>query len=268
LFNASREQRKRWRLGLALATLSVITVLVARLALFIDLVFVGGLVIADSYIIIGFVVSAAWIWGVWHITPPDIAGGAAWRSRLRGAVRWSQWLWLIGYACWMANLNAAAGTPVETAGYVGSLACRAVAGAGALGLAVLLQPVAAAAELDDAARHLNAAVWLLPLPSILLALIPSNVPWIFIVLMVMLLLLPWAWSMTLYARGLHEMYGCVSWWLGHSAVSPMRTQRVAQARAAADEQLRASVRPPPPQEPDLPLEPGTAENVQDRGSHP
>ncbi len=268
LLCTSREQRQRWRLGLALATVSLLVAIVTRFALFIDLVFVGGLVMPGAYLTIGLVGSAAWITGVWLITPPDMAGPEAWRRKLRGAVRWSQWLWLFGYVWWIVAAGTPTGSGAQTLAYVASIACRAVAGVGALGLAVLLAPVAEAAELEDASRRLNAAVWLLPIPSILLALVPLIVPWIFIVLIAMLLLLPWGWFMWLYARSLLEMQRCVSWWLGQSAVSHTRTQRITKARAAADEQLRASVRPPPPQEPDLPLEPRTGENARgETGGH-
>ncbi len=267
LLCSSEAQRRRWRLGLALAVVVLIAVVAGRFALFIDLVFVGGSAIAGPYLIIGFIASVTWIVVVWLVTPPEVGGPEHWRRSLRALVRQSQFLWLAGYAAWVLALGPMAGTGGEVAAHVVSLACRGVAGAGALGLAVLLQPVAAAAELDDAERRLNAAVWLLPVPSILLALVPGIVAWFTLTLIVMLMLLPWGWFMLLYIRGLLEMHRCVSWWLGHSAVSHTRTQRVTQARAAADEQLRASVRPLPPLEPDLPLEPGTGENVHGQGPH-
>ncbi len=268
LLRSSEAQRRHWRWGLALAVVVLITVVAARLALFIDLVFVGRSGIAAPYLIIGFVASVTWIVAVWLVTPADVGRPEHWRRSLRGLVRQSQFLWLAGYAAWALALGPMAGTGGEAAAHVVSLACRGFAGAGALGLAVLLQPVAKSAELDDAARRLNVAVWLLPVPSILLALVPGIVAWFTLTLIVMLMLLPWGWLMLVYIRGLLEMHRCVSWWLGHSAVSHTRTQRITQARAAADEQLGASVRPLPPQEPDLPLEPGSGENVRgETGGH-
>jgi len=117
----------------------------------------------------------------------------------------------------------------------------------------MLIPVASAAHREIAARRLNAVVWLLPILTLLPQAFPGSIAWIFLVPLGMLLLL-WAWVMMLYAMGVGELYRHVRWTMLDARVLASRRDRVSETRRAADRELAASVRPPPPSLPDIQME--------------
>ncbi len=250
-------QRQSWRVGLAFAAAAILIMLVARLWLFATMLLVSSAWTAPVYFAIGSVASLTWIVGVWLITPPALDYGLPWRCRLRIAVRWSQPLWLVGYALW-ALAHDLSGTSFEPTLRGLALLCRAVAGVGGLALAALLMRAAEEAGQEPAARRLNAAVWLLPLPTLILALVPAQVAWFTLILIFGVLLL-WWWLLWLYARGLLEMQRHVSWSMRETIQRQTREQRVAETRDQLDQQVRSTIRPVPATGPEIPLEPADGE---------
>ncbi|MCH6552267.1 MAG: hypothetical protein IH804_09695 [Planctomycetes bacterium] len=250
-------QRQRWRVGLALASRALLTVLVARLGLFAAMLLLPSAWTPSVYFAIGWVASLAWIIGVWLITPPALDYGLQWRCRLRIAVRYSQLLWIVGYALWTLA-HELSGTALEPTLWRLALVCRGVAGVGGLALAALLLRVAEEAGLENGARRLNAAVWLLPLPTLILALVPAQVAWFTLILIFGVLLL-WWWLLWLYARGLLEMQRHVSWSMRETIQRQTREQRVAETRDQLEQQVRSTIRPVPATGPEIPLEPADGE---------
>jgi hypothetical protein len=168
---------------------------------------------------------------------------------LRLAIRVTQRLWVAGYLCWMVGV-ADNSDALAAWGRV----LRLAAGIGAMMLAFVLCRVAQAAEREDAARRLNAAVWLLPITTLLPQLFPKEIAW-FTLIPLGLLLLLWAAIMMLFAWGVLELQRHLSWSMTDAARVQTRDQRVAETRAAVDSELEASIRPIPPPPPDIPLEP-------------
>lgn len=240
---------RKMRAGLAIAFLCLVMAVAARLVLFVGGVARIGTGLAGGYLLAGLVLSAAWTVAALLLTPPRLDRHWSWMRPVRRVIRVSQPLWVAGYLCWLMGAGNSSDLLID-AGRV----LRLVAGVGAVMLAFVLCRIARTVEREDAARRLNAAVWLLPIATLLPQLFRGSVAW-FTLIPFFLLLLLWAWTMTLFARGVLELQRHVSWSMIHAAESRMRDQRVAETRAAADSEIEASIRPVPPPLPDIPLEP-------------
>ena len=239
--------RRSWRIGFAIAFGCLLGVVAARLMLFIYGATGVRVETARTYLACGLVLSVLWLIAAWLITPAILGKRFMFMGTLRWVVRVSQLLWPAGYACWMLGV-AAADQELITWGRV----LRLGAGAGAILLAVMLIAVAASAQRENAARRLNAVAWLLPILTLLPQAFPSTMEWIFLVPLGMLLLL-WAWVMTLFALGVGELYQHLRWGMADTKRLAARDERIARMRRDQDRELEASVRPPPPSQPDIPM---------------
>ena len=249
LLSGNDAQRRSWRLGLALAAACLFAAVAARLLLFV-LGFWGlSPEVASAYLSLGFGLGILWAVAAWLITPAALGRRWMFMGRLRWVARVSQLFWPVAYAAWILGRATAPSVLLFWATLL-----RLLAGLGAIVLALMLVPVAMAAQREIASRRLNAVVWLLPILTLLPQAFPKSIAWIFLVPLGMLLLL-WAWVMMLYAMGVAELYRHVRWSMLDAHVLASRHDRVSEARRAADRELAASVRPPPPPLPDIPLEP-------------
>ena len=247
LLSAGAGARRSWRIGFAIAFLCLLGVVAARLMLFVA--GVGGLSddTAWAYLGCGLVLSVLWLIAAWLITPAVLGERFMFMGTLRWVVRVSQLLWPAGYACWMLGFAAA-----DHQWIMWGRVLRLGAGAGAILLAVMLIAVAASAQRENAARRLNAVAWLLPILTLLPQAFPLTMEWIFLVPLGMLLLL-WAWVMMLFALGVGELHQHLRWGMADTKRLTSRDERIAGMRRTHDRELEASVRPPPPSEPDIPM---------------
>jgi len=241
--------RAALRVGLAAAFGCLVVVVAARFVLF-----VGGFKgvnpeLARIYLTTGLVLSVVWTIAAWLITPRRLGRHWPRMRQLRLVIRGTQPLWVAGYVCW---LLAIVNNDDQLA--VWGRVLRFLAGVGTIVLASTLCRVAGAAGREQAARRLNAAVWLLPITTLLPQLFPRQMAWFWLFPLGLLLLL-WAWVMMLFALGVLELRRHMSWAGAHASDGRTRSQRVAETRAAVDRELEASIRPLPPSPPDVPLEP-------------
>ncbi|MEE8459917.1 MAG: hypothetical protein V3S08_08580 [Phycisphaerales bacterium] len=247
LLSGGAGARRVWRTGFAIACVCLGGVVAARLMLFVSGVWGVGDETARMYLASGLVLSVLWLIAAWLITPAVLGRRFMFMGTLRWVVRVSQLLWPAGYACWMLGI-AAADDRLIMWGRV----LRLGAGAGAILLAVMLIAVAGAAQREKAARRFNAVAWLLPILTLLPQAFPSTVAWFFLIPLGMLLLL-WAWVMTLYALGVGELYQHVRWGMVDTQRLVSRDDRIARMQRDQDRELAASVRPPPSSLPDIPM---------------
>ena len=247
LLAGSAGARRAWRIGFAIAFLCLLGVVAARLMLFVA--GVSGLRddTAWAYLACGLVLSVSWLIAAWLITPAVLARRFMFMGTLRWVVRGSQLLWPAGYACWMFGFAAQ-----DDRWIMWGRVLRLGAGAGVILLAVMLIAVASSAQREIAARRLNAVAWLLPILTLLPQAFPSSIWWVYLVPLGMLLLL-WAWVMTLFALGVGELYQHLRWEMADTKRVASRDERIARKRRDHDRALEASVRPPPPSQPDIPM---------------
>jgi hypothetical protein len=257
MLSGPHEERAAWRLGLMIAATCLLVAAVARLA-FVPLAVgrIGPLGAAGAskeikatYLGLGLLLALLWAGAAWAMTPRRLLQRWPKVRWLRWFVRGSQLLWPLAYVCWMfAALGGENSLALPARGL------RLLAGIGAIALAFLLSRVAEQAELEDAARRLNAAAWLLPVATLLPQAFPDRVAWFTLVILTFFLL-AWAWVMLLFARGTLEMQRHVSWAMRHTADRAGREERVEAARASLDRDLEASVRTVEPAEAEIPLAP-------------
>jgi hypothetical protein len=246
-------QRKRLWLGLTIITVCLFSVCFARLGIFITLVLALSSSARDLYLWLILLISVGWVSGVWLVTSPEFDARYRRLRPLRIAVRCSQLLWLPACALWVVSILALTGTAQESA-HFWSVVLRGLAAVGALGLAVWLMRLAEDAELEDEHRRLNLAVWMLPVPTLVLALIPMQVPWIYLALIFMVLLV-WCWFIFQWARAALGMQRHLAWAIRLSTRQQGRDQRMAQVRQQADRQASAMIRPVQTTDSVVPLEP-------------
>ncbi len=202
---------------------------------------------ASAYLVCGLVLSVLWLVAAWLMTPEVLGNRFMFMGTLRWVVRVSQLLWPAGYACWMIGVAAS-----DDRWIMCGRVFRLGAGAGAILLAVMLIAVASSAQRETAARRFNAVAWLLPVLTLLPQAFPSNIWWVFLVPLGMLLLL-WAWVMTLFALGVGELHQHLRWGMADTRRAASRDERIALMRRDKDRAIEASVRPPPPSLPDIPI---------------
>ncbi len=239
--------RRLLRTGFAIAFLCLVGVVAARLMLFVT--GVSGLRedFAWAYIACGLVLSFLWLIAAWLMTPAVLGRRFMFMGTLRWVVRVSQLLWPAGYTCWMLGFAAH-----DDRWIMWGRVLRLGACAGVILLAVMLIAVASSAQRETAARRLNAVAWLLPILTLLPQAFPSTIWWVYLVPLGMLLLL-WAWVVTLFALSVGELYQHLRWGMADTKRVASRDERIARMRREQDRALEASVRPPPPSQPDIPM---------------
>ncbi len=240
-------RRQAWRLGLALAFGCLVGAVAARLVLFSSGFWGISARTAWAYLTCGMVLSVGWVIAAWLITPPVLGRRWILMGLLRWVVRVSQLLWPLAYVCWMFGLAAQ-----DDGAVIWGRILRLLGGVGAILLALMLMPVAMAAQREIAARRFNAVVWLLPILTLLPQAFVGNIPWFWLVPLAVLLLL-WAWVMMLYALAIGELQRHVSWTMKEADRLTTREERIARMRQEIDRDIEASVRPPPVSKPDIPM---------------
>lgn len=247
LLTGDASTRHAWRIGFAIAFLCLVGAVGARLTLFV----LGFRGLSDAtawtYLDFGLVLSCLWVIAAWLLTPAVLGVRFMFMGTLRWVVRVSQLLWPAGYTCWMLGFAAH-----DDRWIMWGRVLRLGACAGVILLAVMLIAVASSAQRETAARRLNAVAWLLPILTLLPQAFPSTIWWVYLVPLGMLLLL-WAWVVTLFALSVGELYQHLRWGMADTKRVASRDERIARMRREQDRALEASVRPPPPSQPDIPM---------------
>ena len=232
--------RRVLRTGVASAFLCLGGVVAARLMLFVT--GVSGLRedFAWAYIACGLVLSFLWLIAAWLMTPAVLGRRFMFMGTLRWVVRVSQLLWPAGYTCWMLGFAAH-----DDRWIMWGRVLRLGACAGVILLAVMLIAVASSAQRETAARRLNAVAWLLPILTLLPQAFPSTIWWVYLVPLGMLLLL-WAWVVTLFALRVGELYPHLRWGMADTKRVASRHEPIARTRRAEDPPPWGRGRSPPP----------------------
>lgn len=244
LLSGDQSQRARVRMGLTLIAACLVIAPVAALALFIALSLLGLPYAFYAYLWLGLILCFAWIAGVWLLTDRHFKIRYGRFNWLRLASRWMAMLWLPGHAMWTWLGIWGDGSPSFEAMAMLSFVIRSAAGVGGILFAIWLMRLADDAELEDAAQQIHLALWMLPAPTILLALMPDEVPWIALALIGMVLL-AWCWFVLLMGRGVLAMQRHVSWGMRMAAEAADRQRRIAETRAELQRQIQSQVRPLP-----------------------
>ena len=185
-------RRNAWRLGFATLFVCLLVVTAARLLMFLAGVWGAIEYAAESYVVTLLLVSFVWLGAAWSVTPSDL-GRFTMLRHLRHFVRLTQILWPMACALWLVGTSQSSATMVEWA-----RALRLIAGSGVLAMIVILMRISVWAELDEQARRFNAALWLLPITTLLVQAFPGQVAWFTMVPMGLFLGL-WAWVMLVFA---------------------------------------------------------------------
>jgi hypothetical protein len=236
-------ERQQNHVGLALIAFTLIIEAFARLAVAIVLLTGGGSWPSFGwYLWLGLALSGAWAIGVWLLT------AARFDSQYR-KIKWMRWTarltslaFLLAYVLWMLALTKLAGAPGEKFIVGTSVLLRMIGSIGAMFFLIWLLRLASDADLEDAARRIHLAIWMLPLPTIVLFLIPSQIPWIFWFLVSIPLLL-WCWYLFVLGRGVLVMKQHVGWSLRIAADHSNRDQRMRETRQELEQEANATVRP-------------------------
>jgi hypothetical protein len=210
--------------------------------LFVGLIALPWPIPSEGYIGLGLVMSVAWVATVWALTPGDLDAMLGLPRGMRIMARYSQFLWIAGYVCWLISDTVLLGTPRGEQMYVAAILIRGVAGVGAIIFFILLMVMAAQSELEDAASRIHLALWMLPVPTLILIFIPSAVPWVAVIL-VGGPLIWWCGTLWMLGRSVWQMHGHVAWDLRLETDRPRRQERINEARQQMDRQMQASVRP-------------------------
>ena len=263
LLEGDWSQRESLRLGLTLLTSTLILVVVARLGLFIALVTALNPKWENVYLWLGSALSIAWIFGVWLLTPPRLDAHYFKLRWLRRTARWSQLAWVPAYGCWILAVMKFSGTSQGDDLYFLSTLLRGLGAVGVAIFAVWLMRLAVDAELEIAARRINLSIWMLPLPTILLISIPTQIPWVAVILVAMPLVV-WCWYVLLIGRATLMMQRHVSWSLRLALENQGRMQRIETKRRELDEEVSMMIRPLGPTLGEVPLNPPPSEHPAPR----
>jgi hypothetical protein len=253
MLSGGEEERGRWRLGLALAGYAVAIALVSRIGYFIIAVPGASQAVTGCYVGVGALASVLWVVGVWRVTPASLLVRWPWMKRPRLFARGLSLMFLLGYACLIGRHVIWPGPTVTKTDewlLLGDMVGRFLGGIGVMFTAFILCVVAAEAELEAAARRLNAAVWILWFPTLLAQAFPAQVAWFTLVILGMVLFF-WGWLVALMLLGIVGLYRHVRWadLLAVDAVG--RPGRIVETRRAIDAQVEASIRPMPKHEGDV-----------------
>jgi hypothetical protein len=254
---ASEAERRRWRIGLTMAAVSVAAATAGRVVFFLLSIPGPSAVIEGIHLGAALLLSLAWVVVAWCLLPARLVYIWSWTASWRWFVLATQWLWVIAYGA--ATLDRFGAVAAGQAGVVLTVEILAffIAGVGALVLVYLMRHVAEEAEIEPAAGRLNLALWLLPIAAPLAVLAawafptsmgnPSRSPWglvsLILVLPPVLTLTAWGWMMTLLALGLWQMQRHTYWVRRLALEAEGRDERIAEKRRQlqrqAGEQIRA-----------------------------
>ena len=243
-------ERRAWRIGLALATACVALAMLARIGYLLATARGVASSLQLGYVLLGGANSIVWIVAVWLVTPASLSKHWRWMAGPRWTARVLSLMWIVGYWCAYARVAAAGAAggwgaaPVPATVVLGDYGGRLLGGVGAMFVAYILGWVAGEAARIDAARRLNAVVWLLWIPTLLAQAFPGRIAW-FTVILLGLVLFFWSWLMALMAMGIGELHQHARW--GHKLAPGTgdRAARIERMKRAIDEEVGATVRPLP-----------------------
>jgi hypothetical protein len=253
LLGGDHAERGRWRVGLGLAAWCVFVAMIARMGYFLASAPGVSDPVTHVYLFVGLVNSAMWIVAVWLVTPASIMSERRWMRRPWRAARVLCFFWIVGYGCLIARY---ATNPVGTAEKLiiaGDVVGRLLGGVGVLCVAFILSYLAGEAELEQADRRLNAAVWLLAFPTLLAQVFPEQMAW-FTLIPLGFVLFFWCWLMTLLMLGILDLHRHVRWGQRDTEVSSDRQRRIDEARAEFDAQVESTIRPTSRHPGEIPLD--------------
>ena len=209
--------------------------------------------VTHVYLGVGLINSILWVLAVWLVTPASIVDERRWMRKPWIAARVLCFMWLVGYGCLIARYAGNLVGAGETLVTVGDLLGRFLGGIGVLCVAFILSYLAGEAELEQADRRLNAAVWLLAFPTLLAQAFPEQMAWFTLVPLGMVLFF-WCWLMTLMLLGILDLHRHVRWGQRETEVSPDRQHRIDQARAEYETEVESTIRPAPRPPGEIPLD--------------
>jgi hypothetical protein len=243
LLSGDRAQRSKMLWGLTLLTLCCVAAVVARV----------GFSVAWSlrvpaplwtYIACNVGIALAWMVGVFLVTPARLDAILPARRWLRRLARVSQIAWLASNTCWLLAETRYASTPQQDSLMWWAMILPIAGWFGGIALALFLLRMAEDVELDDAPRRIGLAIWVVPVLSVVLLIIPMQA-FVFVLALIMPLLLAWAWYLIGFARGVWEMRQHVAWGIRLGGEAHDREARIAATRSELDREAMRQVRPLP-----------------------
>ncbi len=171
LLAGPESERRRLRAGLAIAFMCLTVAVPAWLFTFVA----GFDGLSDAtriaYVALGLVLSALWACAAWALTPARLGRDHPRLRLLQILVRASQLMWPVACACRLVGVLRDEDWLFDLGGFL-----RLPAACGAILLAWQLWWLAERAQRENAARRLNAAVWLLAPVTLLPQVFPKFMP--------------------------------------------------------------------------------------------
>ncbi|TVQ55893.1 MAG: hypothetical protein EA377_02825 [Phycisphaerales bacterium] len=240
--------RSRFRTGLFIIAVVFLALAPTRLIAFGGSVLTGDPAWSIGYRGLVLLAAVAWVAAVWKVTPPDLDTLLPKWRRIRQTARLLAWAWLPGAVILLINSY---GVTEEVLLLAGS-ACRLIGGIGVLVVGVWLYRLAEDAELEKEHHRINLAVWVLPLPTLLLAVVSGPMAW-FAVIPLTLVYIVWVWGMLLYAVAAFGMGQHVRWAMRYSLEQMEREERIKARKKKLEEEAAGRVRETRSGEGDIPL---------------
>lgn len=242
LTEGGAEERSRKLLALRLALGAIAALALLRVGYFVlGIVFLPP-ILQRGYTIACALNAIAWVVATWMIATPAIAERRRWARLAVGVARWGSLAWLPVYALLLIrDFSPAAALATHDLLRGGAILLRLPAGAAAVAFIALLRVLAEDSDLDDAARRLNSAAWLVAFPTVILVLLPRSITWIAAIL-VFLVLVAWTWAMIVLLLALVQMESHVRWSSRIAAEAHDREGRIAERRREFDRAVRGRIR--------------------------
>lgn len=244
----TESQRSLFRLGLALGGWCVL--------IFVFLRILGVFLPAVTYAVGSAAAAAVWMLAIFLMTPRVLDQARPGLRLLRLAVRVLQLgLWPLTFLFFLARINLPFMAPISPRIELALTVSHSLALFTMIGIAALLIPIAEDMDNEVAPRRLNFALWLAPIPALLLSLMPDQVTYVELVFL-LLLWGAWATAMVPLALGLFNLAGQLKWEKRLAYAGHTRSARLEQTRRELDQQVEAAIRPlPRDNDPDIPLAP-------------
>jgi len=272
LLSGDMDARRHLAVGLGLVTISLMAVGVSRTAVWVLSVITQN---AEVYVPYHYGCAAAsllWVIGVFLTLPRRIVMGDALLARLRWPVLLSQPLWLVMWLAWFAYVGVGGingGNPLAPM-FLGVVTlCSLAAAIGVWLFGWMLMRLAMAAELDDGGQRIHVALWMLPFPALVLALVPDRVFAVALILIFPMVLF-WGWFLVLWARGTWVMQRHVSWSLTMAVQNASREARVLATRRELEDEVNEKIRSTTPKthQPELRAKPRAVSKIDPEGDVP
>jgi hypothetical protein len=245
VLTGTADQRRPLQIGLAIVCVCLIGIPLAHLGFAIALCLMRGAQPIAPYLETAAAISIVWAIGVWLTTPPRLNFPSRFMRWARPTARWTQMLWCGSFVLWLLAETRLAFTPTAGNLIFWGFVLLVITALGALAFGIWMLGLAEDAAMDDAAARMNVALWTVPILSVLLLVIPMDLPF-FALPLVLLIALPWAWYLVQFALGVREMERLVAWSIRRSLDVHDRHARMARTRHELDQEAQSQIRPLPP----------------------